>query len=148
MTGRPARFVNPAAESELSDGASVHDVEPYCHLRSSMGERSSSPAIPIQPAACLARSPMHCKISKTRITMAGALCALLGVTSIATFARHVSSATEDPDDSFDSPRLAALARALAAADAAANRRSIDAFLKELQGKGPLIEPTADDRHSS
>src|SRR5260221_7131644 len=99
MTGRPARFVNPAAESELSDGASVHDVEPPCHLRSSMGERSSSPAIPIRPAAYLARSPMQCKTSRTGIAIAVTLCAFLGITSIVTLPRHVSSATEDHDDS-------------------------------------------------
>jgi enterochelin esterase-like enzyme len=54
----------------------------------------------------------------------------------------------DPEESFDSPRLAALAKQMRADDAAGNRKAIDKFLKELEGKAPLIEPIAGVPHWS
>lgn len=54
----------------------------------------------------------------------------------------------DPDQVFDSPRLAALANRLIPGDADGNRAAVDGFLRELQGKGPLIEPTTDDPRTS
>ena len=49
---------------------------------------------------------------------------------------------EEPEEGFDSPRLAALANAIKAGDQAA----LDGFWEEIQGRGPLVEPVAGDPH--
>jgi len=53
---------------------------------------------------------------------------------------------EAPEETFDSPRLAALAKQLTG-EVTRDRATIGHFWGEMQGKGPLVEPCADDPHS-
>ncbi|HZZ26882.1 MAG TPA: alpha/beta hydrolase-fold protein [Pirellulales bacterium] len=78
-----------------------------------------------------------------------ATCSLLLIGAVflrAAFNR--STPKENEIERFVSPRLAALVKQLTANDASGNRAVVDRFIKELQGKGPLIEQTDDDPHSS
>jgi enterochelin esterase family protein len=50
----------------------------------------------------------------------------------------------EPEEGFDSPRLAALGKGLAVD----GRAAVDRFWAEIEGKAPLIEPIVDDPHSS
>jgi enterochelin esterase-like enzyme len=85
--------------------------------------------------------------SVTRIRIAALAAFLVGVIgviwAIALRSSGLGEITE-PEEGFDSPRLAALAKELKAGDRAALSR----FWEELRGKAPLIEPVADDPHSS
>ncbi len=84
-------------------------------------------------------------MTRTRIATLGAfLVTLIGVIwAIAPRPPAVGEFTE-PEEGFDSPRLAALAKELTAGDRAARER----FWQELRDKTPLIEPVADDPNSS
>src|SRR5262249_42237838 len=84
-------------------------------------------------------------VTRTRIAaLAAFLVGLIGVIwAVAPRPSGVGDFTE-PEEGLDSPRLAALAKELKAGDRAALSR----FWEELRGKAPLIEPVADDPHSS
>lgn len=57
---------------------------------------------------------------------------------------HPDAVMAADNEPIDSPRLAALDKALKAGDSSA----IDRFWEEMQGKSPLIEPVSDDPHMS
>ena len=69
---------------------------------------------------------------------------LLGGILLITILHSAPSQFSEPEEGFDSPRLAALARQLEAGD----RAALDRFYAELEGKAPLVEPTVDDPHAS
>jgi enterochelin esterase family protein len=50
-------------------------------------------------------------------------------------------------ETFDSPRIADLAKQLTSGDAQTNRAVIDAFVHDMHNQAPLVEPVADDPHS-
>src|SRR5437762_1667222 len=54
--------------------------------------------------------------------------------------------SKDPEE-FDSPRIASLAKQLSPGDPQANRAAMEAFILEMHGNAPLVEPVPDDPHS-
>jgi enterochelin esterase family protein len=84
-------------------------------------------------------------VTRTRIAAVAAfVVALIGVIwAVVPRSSAVGEFTE-PEEGFDSPRLAALAKELKAGDQA----SLDRFWEELRGKAPLLEPVADDPSAS
>jgi enterochelin esterase family protein len=75
------------------------------------------------------------------------LAALVGVVGLV-FGVYFVVVQPDTDEDSNSPRLAKLAKQLIAGDAVGDREAVDRFWEELMGQGPLIEPVADDPHSS
>jgi enterochelin esterase family protein len=60
---------------------------------------------------------------------------------------HLAFAEDEGlEESFNSPRLAALARQLTG-EGTDDQAAIDRFWEEMQGRGPLVEPVANDPHS-
>lgn len=74
--------------------------------------------------------------------------ALVALVAVAISAFLVRSQAEpeftESEEGFDSPRLVALAKDLKAGD----RKAVDRFWDEMQGKAPLTEPVSDDPRSS
>ena len=60
--------------------------------------------------------------------------------------RLAAADDRSPEEHFDSPRLAALAKQLTG-DEADNRAAVDKFWEERRGNGPLVEPVAGDPHA-
>jgi enterochelin esterase-like enzyme len=84
-------------------------------------------------------------VTRTRIAaLAAFLVALIGVIWVIALKTSAVGEFTEPEEGFDSPRLAALAKELKAGDQAA----LDRFWGELRGKAPLLEPVADDPNSS
>jgi enterochelin esterase family protein len=69
---------------------------------------------------------------------------LVGVSSKITFRATGSRSIREPEEGFDSPRLAALVKELNAG----NQAALDRFWKELQGKAPLLEPVENNSNRS
>jgi hypothetical protein len=84
-------------------------------------------------------------MTKKRTAATAVLVTLVVVVVGAFLVRYrAESKFAEPEEGFDSPRLAALAKDLNAGEQAA----LDRFWEEMQGKAPLTEPVADDPHSS
>jgi hypothetical protein len=88
---------------------------------------------------------MRRPMTKTRIAAwVGLSIASIGV--IAAIALRCSGARPitEPEEGFNSPRLAALAKELKAGD----QTALDRFWEELRGKAQLLEPVAGSPHRS
>src|SRR5262249_39435178 len=84
-------------------------------------------------------------MTTTRLAaLAAVLVALIGVIWAIVPRSSGMGEFAEPEEGFDSPRLAALAKELKAG----NRAALDRFWEELRGRAPLIEPVADDPNSS
>jgi enterochelin esterase-like enzyme len=84
-------------------------------------------------------------MTKTRIAALLALTLVsIGVFSMIFLKSPAAWQVAELEEGFDSPRLAALAKVLAAG----NRTALDTFWEEMRGKAPLVEPIADEQHSS
>jgi enterochelin esterase-like enzyme len=95
----------------------------------------------VAPPMSLASAPTT-SMHLTRLPIAVLACAISAIVST-----HLAVAEgEVPEESFDSPRLAALAKQLTG-NLTDDQTTIRAFCEERQGKGPLVEPVADDPHS-
>jgi enterochelin esterase-like enzyme len=84
-------------------------------------------------------------MTKTRIaTWVVLSIASMGVISAMALRPSGTRSIAEPEEGFDSLRLAALAKELKAGDQAA----LDRFWEELRGKAPLLEPVAESPHRS
>jgi len=76
------------------------------------------------------------RLGVVAVLLVGLICALKALSLAA-------SSFAEPEEGFDSLRLAALAKALKSG----NTSALANFWGELQGKAPLVEPVADDPHA-
>jgi len=81
---------------------------------------------------------------RTAVALVTLILVLVGVISAFVLKSSGVWEVKESEEAFDSPHLAALAKALEAGD----QTALDRFWEEMQGKAPLIEPVADDPHSS
>jgi hypothetical protein len=86
---------------------------------------------------------MRRPMTETRIAAWVALSiALMRVISTIALRPSGTRSFTEPEEGFDSPRLAALAKQLKAGDQAA----LDRFWEELRGQAPLLERVAESLH--